>query len=265
MKKIRIIAMISALIVFMLSYLYIKSISSKEIEASNKYGREIVAVTAKSDIKPGTIITEDMLERNRVVIAEDYNDFYENISDIVGRVSISDIYMGEMITSKRVVEKDSLLLGLSSKVAPGMRAITIMVDTEKGIGYNLNVGDKVDVMYIVDTKSLVNDERDLAAGERLSEIYGIGLPENTCVFNENLSTNYVGMILQNVKVIAIDTDIYYDTSRAKDGFSNVTLELKPDDAMKLELVRDISTSMYLTLRNISDNDELHDKRINVVK
>ncbi len=105
---------------------------------------------------------------------------------------------------------------ISAQLTPGMRAFTLRIDTVSGVAGFLLPDDRVDVFLT-------------RAGEN-------GLASN--------------LIMQNVKVIAVDQFADNDSSRARVA-RTATVEVSPDDAQKLALAQQVG-NISLSLRQIDE-------------
>lgn len=250
MKKVRIYALVMALIVFMISYLSIEEANQEAAKMNQVRSVEIVAVGAVNHIMPNTEITEDMVTLYRYVVPEGETDYFAQVSDVVGRIARSDIYANERLTSLRTVSKTSSYAGLASYVKEGMRAITVPVSAENAIGYNLKVGDRVDVLY----SSTIDSELDETIKAKLFFDATKGEDEfaNSVFMDEIQEDTYVSTALQDVEVIALD-QVFNRTDNNLQGFATITLQVQPKEALKLEYLKSNGNPIFLTLRSFADH------------
>ena len=113
---------------------------------------------------------------------------------------------------------------MAAQLTPGMRAFTLRIDAVTGVAGFLLPNDRVDVF-------LTRTDRD-------------GLTSN--------------LIMQNVKVIAVDQFADQDANRARLA-RTATVEVSPEDAQKLALAQQIGR-ISLGLRQIDENDVTEDAR-----
>lgn len=256
MKKIRIVAMIAAILTFMCAYLLMRT--PDDGASANRNDGEIAAVVAaKQDIAPYTTLTEDMLSVVEMPVTEG-TEYFSKLDEVVGKVSVSDIYAGEALTSRRIVSADDAVLGLSAKIDDGKRAITINVDTEQGVGNHLKVGNYVDVVFRseVDAGSL-NGTR-VPAGTAFTSAYGAESPKNSAVMQENFNTQFSVITVQDVKVLAVENLTYFSANGTE--YAHVTLEVTPAQAEDLALMNDAAGWIQLILRAQDDHDILDENR-----
>lgn len=99
------------------------------------------------------------------------------IQDYLGYVVRSGIRSGEPVTANRIVAPNSRSF-LAAALKPGMRAVTIGVSRTSSIGGNVHPGDRVDVLLT-----------------------------QTVADNEGIPHTVTETVFQNVRVLAIDTNL----------------------------------------------------------
>ncbi|MFV0472706.1 MAG: Flp pilus assembly protein CpaB [Pikeienuella sp.] len=145
---------------------------------------------------------------------------FASIDDILGqngdrRVVLRTIEPNEPILKAKVTGFGERAT-ISAQLTPGMRAFTLQIDTVSGVAGFLLPNDRVDVY-------LTRNDRD-------------GLTAN--------------LIMQNVKVIAVDQFAEQDANRARVA-RTATVEVSPEDAQKLALAQQIGR-ISLSLRQIDE-------------
>ena len=143
---------------------------------------------------------------------------YSDVNPLIGRVVKTEIYEGEAILETKLapVGSDG---GFSSVIPPGMRALTVSVDTYSGVSGFILPNTHVDVFVTVPS------------------------PSN----KEESSTK---IILENIKVLAVDQTF----EREGDDpviVQSVTLLVTPEQAEKLVLAS-TEGKLQLGLRNTAD-------------
>jgi pilus assembly protein CpaB len=123
------------------------------------------------------------------------------------RVVIAPMERGEPVVRSRVTAPGQRG-SLSTLLDNGKRAVTVRVDDVRGVGGFIQPNDRVDVVLI------------------RSEGVGNG-------------QGYSDVILQNMKVLAIDQAIGQVVEQASAGVKTVTLEVTPEEAQKLLLATNI--------------------------
>lgn len=149
MKKIYIIAIISATICGILLYSffsgYEKKVGETKTKAVNQQKTEMVVVAGK-DIKAYTEIKRDMLQLVSVPEGSVHGNAARKIEDVEGRITEREIESGEQILKDKVYEKGSSGTSLSYQLPKGMRAMTIEVTLPQDIAGYMKEGDLVDLI-----------------------------------------------------------------------------------------------------------------------
>ncbi|MCB1416062.1 MAG: Flp pilus assembly protein CpaB [Nitratireductor sp.] len=107
--------------------------------------------------------------------------------------------------------------GLSGIIAEGMRAVTIPVDTVKGVGGFVQPGDRVDIVF---------SQRDRRSGQQTAKI-----------------------IMEKVKVLTVDQEA--DNVGSPKVAKTVTLETDAEGAQRLALAAEVGR-LSLLLRGVGD-------------
>ena len=107
--------------------------------------------------------------------------------------------------------------GLSGIIAEGMRAVTIPVDTVKGVGGFVQPGDRVDIVF---------SQRDQRSGQQTAKI-----------------------IMEKVKVLTVDQEA--DNVGSPKVAKTVTLETDTEGAQRLALAAEVGR-LSLLLRGVGD-------------
>ncbi|WP_292078603.1 Flp pilus assembly protein CpaB, partial [Brevundimonas sp. UBA7838] len=147
-------------------------------------------------------------------------------SDYIGSVVREPILAGEPIVSRKIVRAgDSGYL--AAYLEPGMRAMAIAVTVESAAGGFILPGDRVDVVLTAETN------RDGA------------------VEGATKSKFASGVVLQNIKVLAIDQATRVgDDAQAVVG-ATATLEVRPQDSVLLAQAKS-EGELSLSLRSYAD-------------
>ena len=147
-------------------------------------------------------------------------------SDYIGSVVREPILAGEPIVSRKIVRAgDSGYL--AAYLEPGMRAMAIAVTVESAAGGFILPGDRVDVVLTAETN------RDAA------------------VEGATKSKFASGVVLQNIKVLAIDQATRVgDDAQAVVG-ATATLEVRPQDSVLLAQAKS-EGELSLSLRSYAD-------------
>ncbi len=171
---------------------------------------KIQEVQAAINIEPWQPIVPDMLKTVDIE-GRPKPGVLTRPQDAIGKIVISPILAGEVITQDKLSGGDGIVL-----VEPGMRAITIQVDS---IG---NLDGAVLPGLLVDVLTTVTQEK--------------GIPPTTRT------------LLQGVKVIAVRGD---GNQKVRNTAGAVTLAVTPKQAEIITLANQVG-KFHLTLRNVKD-------------
>lgn len=147
MKKIYIIAVVSAAICGILLYSFFSGYEKKatEEQIESQQQTEQVVVAAK-DIKEYTEITSGMVKIVSVPLGLAHTNAARSIEDVVGKVTEREIASGEHILTNKIYETGDSGTSLSYEIPKGMRAMTISVGIEQAVAGYLEEGDLVDIL-----------------------------------------------------------------------------------------------------------------------
>ena len=208
MKKIKILAFISAVAAAFLLYNYLNKISEPVIIQVEKTN----VVVASTDIFPNTLITEDMLTVKSIPVEAVHSQSISDKAEVLGNVSSSQIITGEQIlSSKLITPGESADDGtLAYAIAPGMRAITVAVNYTEGLSNMIMPENMVDI---------------------ISE-YSIEVEVN----GDTKTIDYTVLLLQKVKVLAVDGNMTAAAKAAtEENYSSLTLQVTPQQAMEVSM------------------------------
>jgi len=184
-------------------------------------------LVASSDISMGSKVTIDMLKWQDWPSGSVPNGFItqkirpDAFEDLAGSIARSPIYEGEPVRNNKLVKSEQ---GFMSAILPkGQRAVATSISTATSAGGFILPNDRVDVLMT---------SRRTGEGE------------------EGFSTE---VILENVRVLAID-----QTIQEKDGESVVvgetaTLQLSPREVEVLAVAQQMADRLSLALRSIADS------------
>jgi len=226
-KKVKILALLSAIVTALLLFVFLSSL----IKFGGTDTTQIV--TAAQDIPANTLITQEMLANTDIPTDAVLPGAITKISDVVGKTMKSDIYVGEQIISaKLIVPGETGNDALSYVIEPGMRAITIGVDATSGVAGMLRPSDRIDLV-----------------GE----------------FSQTGKV-YTDLIAEYVNILAVD-NVLSETGKAADGttpaYSTITLEVTPKQAMEISMAA-YSGSIRAVLRSPLDEELNKFKSITLV-
>lgn len=220
MKKVKIIALISAVVTALLLYFFLNSLNKTTVET-----QKVSVVVAIADIPADTAITEEMITVTQLPAEAVVGGALNSSFDAIGKIAKSAIYTGEqLLSSKLVTAGDSENDTLAYAIEPGMRAITIAVDSTTGLSSMLTPGDHIDLI-----------------GEFLVKVVDTNVSDTTQVSDEvsDLEVSYTVMVLENITVLAVD-NVLSQSGTAEGGtiaYATITLQVTPEQAMTLSMAQ----------------------------
>ena len=244
--------------------------------------QRVKVVVAKQDIRPYTTLTSDMLEIKEIVTEKAEEDYFKVLEDVVGQVAISDIFLGDVLTPKRIVKNEDVALGLAYEVKEGMRATTVQVNVEQAVAYMLKVGNYIDIIKPLEFEKLSsggsgNDDDDddddddtgkatanrqkVPAAMALNSLLDSDSPANSLVFHERVGTTYVYFAFQRLKILALDDRFFKSVGDSVTGntYGTITLEVTPQQALEMSLLKNVpgGKTFDVVLRNQNDEEMLN--------
>ncbi|MCB1422213.1 MAG: Flp pilus assembly protein CpaB [Nitratireductor sp.] len=190
-----------------------------EIESSQTSIEVAQVVVATDQLRFGDTLAADKLKLVSWPKEAMPEGAFTSIEEAVGE--------GQRKVLKAVAENEPLLeaklsgedgrAGLSGIIADGMRAVTIPVDTVKGVGGFVQPGDRVDIVF---------SQRDRRSGQQTAKI-----------------------IMEKVKVLTVDQEA--DNVGSPKVAKTVTLETDAEGAQRLALAAEVGR-LSLLLRGVGD-------------
>lgn len=242
MDKKKLILLIGALIIAVGTALAARTLlggaATAEAEAVEAAPQGPKVLVAKRGLPVGTIITADavayQLWPQEMVQDAYFLDGEADMEALLGTVVRYPITAGEPVTQGSLVAPGDRGF-LAAALGPGMRAVTVPVSAQTGVGGFVFPGDRVDLVL---TQAVDGNGE---AGLKASETF-----------------------LTNLRVLATDQET--ETTTTEDGrtvvraFRTVTLEVTPRIAEKIAVSQTIGT-LSLSLRSIADNQAELDRAI----
>ena len=250
-RQLLIICGVVALLIFLLIYFTLTRLTAEKPKPAapapapkQVQVKDVTIVTAKTSIPERTLIKEEMLSLKTVPSNKVPNGALMSTTDAVGRPTRVPINPGEVITNRKVFAS-ILDMGLSGRIPPNCRAITVGISDVTGVAGFAQPGDYVDVLLIS------------------SQV------ENNKVVSE--------MILQNVLLLAINKQVEDQSSAPAQNNANnkgqnqkagnqpkvtgqpamATMALVPEDALKLAAKAQLG-QIYLVLRPYRPSNGISD-------
>lgn len=223
MKKVRILALILAIITGVLLYRYLDSVSEPvvvEVIKSN-------VVVAVADIPANIPITAEMIKLTKLPEESVHNLAVKDINEVIGKVSSSVIIQGEQVLSSKLITPGVGNGTLAYKIEEGMRAITVAVSNTTGLSNMIIPENRVDIigLYSVEVEQ----------------------PDG-----ETKKIDYSTMLLENVRVLAVDDKMTeQDKAASEEAYVTLTLEVTPLEAMEVSMT-EYKSSLRAILRSPLD-------------
>lgn len=220
-KKLILLSFIFALICSVVIFIYLKSLKTpKEII------EKITILVAEEDIPPRVEINKKMIKEIEVPKDEIFDVYIKETSDIVGKYTKETIRRDEGFREEKLLQEDGDDNELAFNIDAKHRAVTLNANGEAGVANLLKPRDYVDVVVYLPEKV-----------------------ENGVVVRPDMTK----MIIQNLKVLAIDKELYRkeavnaeEEKKPTDTFL-VTLSVPVVEIERLVLAEDIG-NIKLVLR-----------------
>lgn len=229
MKKVKILALISAVITAVLLYNFLTTLSEPaQVEVIKS-----VVITASVNIQPNTLITQDMLKTTKFSVEAIHVDAIKETKLAIGKVSSSEIMAGEQILSSKLISAEGGNGNgtLAYEIKKGTRAITIGVGNLSGLAGMIKPKNTVDIIaQLQKTPAQPNGEEK--------------------------AMDYTTMLAENITVLAVDNVLSQDgKSSNEDGvaYTSITLQVTPKQAMKISL-SEYKGQLRLILRSPLDDN-----------
>lgn len=179
----------------------------------------------------GTILTADALRfqawpEGLVKPDQYYIEGSAEVANLVGSVVRNPITSGAPVTKGALVNPGDRGF-LAAALGPGMRAVTVPLSADQGVGGFVFPGDRVDLLL---TLTLENEE------------------------NSNVKLYTAETVVRNLRVLAVDqrtTPTDENGAATPTVFATVTLEATPQIAERIAVARTTGT-VSLALRSIAD-------------
>ena len=146
-------------------------------------------------------------------------NFFAKPDEVVGKFATQAIYPNEVIVRQRLRDNQGGS-SLSNILLPGMRAVSVRVNEATGVAGFLLSGNHVDIL---NTRKA---------------------PDSDAILTH--------LVLQNVKILAVDQDASTDDKGSPTLAKTVTVEVRPQEASKLMRAAEVGT-IQMVLRNPGDD------------
>lgn len=191
--------------------------------------------TAKQDIGIGTVISQDMLDlhpwpKNLLLPDMSVVD-HAHPSEAIKMIARTPFQKGEPIVMNRLANEHDPSF-LASSLFPGMRLITMGVDTVSGAGGFVFPGDRVDVIIT----------HDISTGSSVDQTGK----------RDTIRQPVTEILVSDVRVMATNQKSTAHGGDAPILPTNISLEVLPEDAQKIRLAENGNGHLSLVLRALKD-------------
>lgn len=126
----------------------------KKAKASNTEQRMVTVVRAKQDIGEYQEITKDLVEQIEIADSKliSATERMATAEDVIGRVSSKSIPQQSPIL-KSMLAPEGTQSGMSGRIEPGFRAVSVKIDEASAVAYQVKPGDWVDVIVVMDIQA----------------------------------------------------------------------------------------------------------------
>ncbi len=212
-----ILSAIAGLAVFAFIYVYMTNMS---LEGKRHATSDLVqVVAAATEIKDHEKITSNELKIISVPRDAVPAGAIKSTSDAIGRIAQSTIYSGDVITDSKLFA-DEKAAGFVGMIPPNCRAVTLAVNEVTGVGGFLKPGEYVDV---------------------------------TVVSNKSQSGTSGRLLMQDIKILAVNSNDKENAKKGTTQMSNITLAVEAKDVLPL-ITAAQSGVIYLSLRPMHPKD-----------
>jgi pilus assembly protein CpaB len=213
-----IVAVILAVGTGVLTLNYLSSLNKQQAPVATQTEMKSVVITNR-DIPVRSKITADMLTKVTRPAAEAEPQAISDPKQADGFVALIAMPAGSTVTQTKIGEPGEV--GLTARLKPGMRAVSIPVDRVKAVSNLIQPGDRVDVLAAVSK--------------------GTGIPPKTFTIIRGALVLAIGQQLEQIQQSA-------SPPPADSGGGTVTLGVTPQQA-DLLTVADLNTTLRLALRS----------------
>jgi len=181
-------------------------------------GQVMVAVAAQA-LPRGERLTPENLRLTPFLAQSVPQGAFHDAAALAGRMTATDIGPGEPVTEARLLGAETAAGGVSTLIAPGMRAVAVKGNMVMGLSGFVRPGNRVDVLVTVDIQ------------------------------HEGRDVPFTKTVLENIKVLATGADLEVSGGDGELAPVDIyTLELSPAESEKLAFAATKGT-LNFALRN----------------
>lgn len=152
MKKLIIIALVVSIITGIAIFQFTSALQRGSAQ------KMVPVVFAANTIPEGTVLMPDMVTIKEVPVDYVHVLAFNNIDDVVGRITKDNIEADEQVLTSRLSDVNQENNDLSYTIDPNYRALTIITDEEKGVAGYLAKGDRIDLVATIPTKDGITSQ-----------------------------------------------------------------------------------------------------------
>lgn len=215
MKKVKIMAFISAVAAALLLYFFLDSLNRGQKTET------FMVLTAALDIPANTPISDEMMTMAELPVEAVVAGAISDPTKAIGKVCESKIFTGEQLLSSKLISAgDSASKTLAYAIKPGYRAMTIAVDVTTGLSNMIVPGNHVDLIgdFLIQNKSAAGTAAVSTSVDKIS---------------------YTTMVLEDITVLAVDNVLSEGGKLNSEApeYTTLTLQVTPSQAMALSMAQ----------------------------
>jgi pilus assembly protein CpaB len=233
-KTILVISIVAGILALWLSALYLKH--EKEKFASKEH--KVYVIAAKKDLPSGTVLALSDLDAKQLPESQvDSRDILgESYNEILGKKLINRVARGDTIQWSDIEGGYNLESGLAAMVLPGMRAVSIAIDSVGSVSSMVKPNDRVDIIGSFQLPSARNPEQ--------MEMVTLTVLQDVTVLATGQQTARSRSLAGSAR--------YQSAPVQQSSYSTITLEVTPQEAELLTFTQNVRGKLTLTLRNSAD-------------
>lgn len=238
-RKIILVCLAAAVLVFAFLYVGLSSLFGNHEDAAKNQVRYVTKIEAARDIRPSTMITDDMVKLVTVEENALPKGALTNKQDVIGRLASVEIKAGETMTEAALLPKSTNQF--TGMIPEGMRAVSFAINDVSGVSGFAKPGDKVDILLVSDkvnndmitSKLILKDVLLLGINKTAQQVHQESAPAD----NKNGASNISAQPVAQAQSPAV-----------------ATVALSPYDSAKLTASAQAG-QLYIMLRPATVNDE----------
>jgi pilus assembly protein CpaB len=254
-RSLLLLALLFAAVAAVLVFVALRQSNDNGNKETSATGDTAKVVVAAHDIAARTTLKADMLKLADVPKDSVLDGAFSNVDDLDGQITRYPLVSGEQVVSSKVGAQEKGTAGLSFVVPAGMRAFSIKVSEESGVGGLTLPGDLVDVIGIM--------KRDIVGIDKAVTL--VQSVEVLAVAQEAQQPIPAARSTGTPTPSAVSGTL---GERPKDaepnpGARTVTLSVTPEQAQLLALVQ-AQGDLALTLRSFGDKAPVAPPETNLI-